>query len=232
MSFWASLLSSDEEEGSSKSGDSGDSGSWWSSSDTSDSGSIGSALEAADLAGNLIGGIQGAKMGREQEQRGKDLRAEAAALSAQYERPEFNTPEAINLMMQGIQGRQYQNMPGYNIAQGQLGQSTAQGATAIGEMGAGAESIGAMANLYSNQMGAQSNLAMQNAQYRDKGQMEYLGALEGQAEWQQKEWEWNEADPYIQAQQKAAQLDMMGRQMEWGGVDTRMGSWQEALSGV
>jgi hypothetical protein len=59
-----------------------------------------------------------------------------------------------------------------------------------------------------------------------------MGALEGLGNWQQQAWQWNEADPYLQAQQKAAQLEMMGRQGQWEGMKNKMGSWAESFKGM
>lgn len=184
------------------------------------------------LAGNIFSGIQGARLGRKQMGLGQDMIDEAQKLSAAYQRPEMQTPEAINMMMQLSQGRQYQNLPGMNIAQNQLGQSTASGLNAINEMSSGAEGIGAIANLYSNQMKGQQNLAMQNAQYQDQNQQQYLGALNDLGNWQQKAWQWNKADPYLMAQEKASQLEMMGRQGQWEGLKNKMGSWAETFKGA
>lgn len=185
-----------------------------------------------DLAGNILGGIMGNRMGKKQISLGNDMISEAQKLSAAYQRPEMQTPEAINMMMQLSQGRQYQNLPGMNMAQNQLGQSTASGMSAINEMSSGSEGIGAIANLYANQMKGQQNLAIQNAQYQDQNQQQYLGALEGLGNWQQKAWQWNKADPYLMAQEKAAQLEMMGRQGAWEGLKNKMGSWAETFKGA
>jgi hypothetical protein len=182
--------------------------------------------------GNLGSTIQGNRMGKKQMAMGQQMIDEAAALSAAYQRPDMETPEAINRMMQMAQGRQYQNMPGMNLAENKLGVTTAQGMSAIGDMSSGAEGIGAIANLYANQMGGQQNLAFQNAQYQDKNQQQYMGALEGLGNLQQQQWQWNEADPYIQAQQKAAQLDTMGRQGQWEGMKNKMGSWANTFQGL
>jgi len=184
------------------------------------------------LAGNIFSGIQGARLGKKQMGLGQDMIDEAQKLSAAYQRPEMQTPEAIRMMMELSQGRQFQNLPGMNIAQNQLGQSTASGMSAINEMSSGSEGIGAIANLYANQMRGGQDLAMKNAQYQDQNQQQYLGALEGLGNWQQKAWQWNKADPYLMAQEKAAQLEMMGRQGQWEGMKNKMGSWGETFAGA
>lgn len=183
------------------------------------------------LLGNIFGGIQGSRLGKKQMQMGQQMIDEAQALSAAYERPEFQTPAAINLMTEMAQGRQFQNLPGMAMMQNQINQATAGGLGAIERMGTGAEGFGAVSDLYKNQLGAQGNLAIQNAQFRDQGQAQYMGALENLGQWQHRGWQWEEADPYLAAQQKASQLEMMGRQGQWEGLKTKMGSWAEAFKG-
>jgi hypothetical protein len=185
-----------------------------------------------DFVGNIIGGIQGNKLGNRQMEMGQQMINEGQDMSAQYQRPEFQTPEAINRMMSMSQSRQYQDMPGLSQMQNQLGQSTAQGMTAIGDMGAGAESMGALANLYSNQMGQGQQLAIQNSMFKDQAEQQYMNNLEGLGDWQQQAWQYNKADPYMQAQQKASQLEMMGRQGMWEGEKNKMGSWGQTAQGA
>ncbi len=125
--------------------------------------------------------------------------AEAKALQEGYKRPEMMTPQAIQAMVKMAQGQMYQKMPGATQFENQIQGATAQGMSAIGEMGAGAESIGALAGLYGNQMNQMQNLAAQNASYQAQGQQSYMNALQGLGDWQQQQWQWNEADPYLQA---------------------------------
>lgn len=183
------------------------------------------------LAGNIFSGVQGIRAGNKQMELSQQM-LDQAALLQQMERPEFVIPEAIRKSVDIAQGRQYQRLPGADIFQNQLEKSTAAGVGAIGEMSSGAEAIGALSNLYANQMGQQSDLAAREAAYRDQAQREYIGSLEGLGEWEQRKWQWEEADPYLQAQQAAAQLQTAGMQGQWEGLKTRMGSWGEMFQGI
>lgn len=184
------------------------------------------------ILGEVAAGWQGARMGKEQEQRGLDMQYEAKNLSGKFPRPELETPEAIKLRNEMSQGRQYQNMPGMTMQQNQIDQATAGGVSTMEKMGTGAEAFGGVADLYKNKMDASREVAKDNAAYQERGQEGYLKDLEQTGEWEQKAWEWNEADPYLVAQEKAAQLDAAGRQGEWEGVKTRMGAWAETFSGI
>lgn len=182
--------------------------------------------------GNLGAGIQGARMGKKQMQLGQGMMDEAQTLSAAYQRPEMQTPEAIQAMMQMSQGRMFQNMPGMTQMQNQINQATAGAVGSMREMGTGAEGFGAIADMYGNQMNQQSNLGVKNAMFRDQGQQQHMSNLGNLGQWQQQAWQWNEADPYLQAQQKAAQLETMGRMGEWEGLKNKMGSWAESFQGM
>lgn len=184
------------------------------------------------VLGNIASGWQGARLGKKQMGLGQEMIDEAQKISADNPRPEMMTPDAINMMVAMAQGRQFQNMPGYDMAQNQLGEATASGMSAINNMASGAEGIGALANLYANQMGEGRNLAISNAEFQSNAQKDYMGALGDLGNWQQQAWQWNEADPYLQAQQKAAQLEQMGRQGQWEGMKTKMGSWANSFQGI
>lgn len=188
-----------------------------------------------DAANNLIGsvgsGIMGSQMGKKQMEMGQQMQDESRALSAQWKRPELQTPEAIQQMMEMSRGMQYEQMPGMNVMQNQLDKATAGGVASMERMGTGAEAFGGIANLYANQMDQSANLGVQNAQFQRQAREGYLGDLQGLGEWQQQAWEWNKADPYLMAQQKASQLEMSGRQGEWEGLKNKYGAWAEAFSG-
>lgn len=182
--------------------------------------------------GNLGAGIQGSRMGKKQMEMGQGMMDEAQAMSAANVRPEMQTPQAIQMMMEMSKGKMSQNMPGMTNMQNQINQATAGGVNAMKEMGTGSEAFGGVADLYANQMNAQSDLGVQNAQFQSGAQDQYMGALEGLGQWEQQAWNWNEADPYLQAQQKASQLETQGRSGQWEGLKNKMGSWAESFKGM
>ena len=165
-------------------------------------------------------------------QLGQGMMDEAQTLSAAYQRPEMQTPQAIQMMTEMARGGQFENMPGMTTMTNQINKATASGVNAMKEMGTGAEAFGGVANLYAQNMDAQSNLGVDNAQFKEGRRDQYMGALEGLGDWQHQACGWNEADPYLNAQNKAAQLDTMGRQGQWEGLKNKMGSWAEAFGGI
>lgn len=184
------------------------------------------------ILGNVAAGIQGSRMGKKQMEYGRNMLNEGRAMSAAWKRPDMNTPEAYQMMVDMAKGRMYQRLPGANMYENQIGQATASGVNALKEMGTGAEAYGGIAGLYGNDMAARRNLAIQDARYRDNAQTGYMGALQGLGNWQQQAWQWNEANPYLMAQEKAAQLESAGRQGEWEGLKNKMGSWAETFKGI
>jgi hypothetical protein len=184
------------------------------------------------VVGDVVGGIQANKIAKMQMGEGDRMLAEAKALQEGYKRPEMMTPQAIQAMVKMAQGQMYQKMPGATQFENQIQGATAQGMSAIGEMGAGAESIGALAGLYGNQMNQMQNLAAQNASYQAQGQQSYMNALQGLGDWQQQQWQWNEADPYLQAMTKAAQLEQVGYLNRFQGYKAKQGAAAEMWSGI
>lgn len=198
--------------------------------------------------GNIGAGIQGSRLGKKQMSLGQGMIDEAQALSASYERPELSidrmtTPDSLSRMVELSRMRKYQNMPGFSQAQNQIGQSTAQTLKAIQEMGRGAEGVGVAGDIYSENLAANRDLSIQNAMFQDQAEREYLSALgllgdqENQnflfnTEAGMKEFDWNQAQPYTNAQNKAAMLESMGRAGQWEGLKTKMGSWAKTFQGV
>jgi len=182
--------------------------------------------------GNLASGFQGARLGKKQMQLGQQMIGEAQSLSAAYERPELRTPAAYKMMMELAQGRQFQNMPGLTTMQNQIDKAVAGGVTAMERAGTGAEVFGGISDLFASQMEQQAGLGVKNAQYRDQAQLDFMSKMEGLGDWQHMAWQWNKADPYLNAQEKAAQLEMMGRMGQWEGLKNKMGSWAETYQGM
>lgn len=192
------------------------------------------ALAAAGVgAATKIGsGLIAGSVYRKQQKEGKSMIAEGQKLSASYLRPEMQTPEAIEAMGRMAQGQMFQNMPGNTQINNQIQQSTAAGLSAIGEQSAGAEGIGSIAQLYQNQMGQQQQQGIANAGFRQEGANNFMDTLQNLGQYQEKNWMWNKADPYMQAQRKAAEMETMGRQMQFQGYKGRAGVASETIKGI
>ena len=173
--------------------------------------------------------LMNARIGKKQEKMGKSMISEAEELSAAYQRPTMETPESVQQSVAMAKARQYQNMPGSTVMQNQIDRATAEAMQTMKDVGVGAEAYGGIADIYGQKLGKESELFAQNLQYQDAAQQDYMTALEGLGDWEQMAWQWNEAEPYTQAQQKAALLEMMGRQAQWEGYKTKTGVWAEGF---
>jgi hypothetical protein len=179
---------------------------------------------------NLAGGLWARDAAKKQMEYSQQMMREGQELSAAYERPGFEIPQAIQQQQRGLQGRQYQQMPGMQMAQNRMGQAFTQGLGSAERRGGGAEAYGAASQMYGQNLMAGNQLAGQQAQYTDQAQQQYLAGLGGLGQWQQQEWQWDKANPYLAAQQKAAQMEMMGRQGEFAGIGAMGGSMSAALT--
>lgn len=198
--------------------------------------------------GNLIAGRQAKKLSSDQIREGKLMEARGKLLSQMNPRPELDiaemgTPESINKMAQLSKARQYQNMPGLTQAQNQMGQASAGAINALKEMGSGSEAMGSIGNLYAQNLAAGRDLNMQNAAFKERAEGDYLNSLQELGQWEDrsfmfnadasnKEFEWNQAQPYLNAQQKAAMLEQMGKQAQWEGLKNKYGAKAEIAQGM
>lgn len=188
--------------------------------------------EILGIVGLVGSAFVGTELGNKQAGLGRDMRKEGAELSERFPRPDMDTPEAYQSMMRMAKGRMHQRMPGAQEYENQINESTASGLNALKEMGTGAEAYGGVAELYGKSMGLNRDLKIDEARYRDEAKLGYMGALEGLGNWQRQSWQWNEAEPYLVAQEKAAMLDTMGRTAEWEGLKTKYGVVAESWAGL
>lgn len=189
-------------------------------------------LGSLGLTGKIGGGLLAGSVGRKQQDEGLRMIEAAEQLRGEHTRPEMMVPDAIRQMVDLSHGQMYQRMPGATHYEGQIQGATAAGLSAIKGMSAGAEGIGAVADLFGGQMGAMRDLAIGDASFRQQGQQNYLNALQGLGQWEQQAWQWNEADPYMMAMQRASQLEQFGRMNQFQGFKNRAGVWGETLKGV
>ena len=131
-------------------------------------------------------------------------RQDANAL-ADVKRPERSVPPAVQEMINRarILGTQTK-APGADVLENRLLSSTASGVNDINQAATSSSSaLSALSNLYGNQMGGMQDLSVRNQDYTQKMQEQLLGLLPQLGAEQNKNWEWNKADPYTQA--KAAE---------------------------
>lgn len=120
-------------------------------------------------------------------------------------RPNREVPPAVQEMINRARILSSQTKaPGADVLENRLVSSTAAGVNDINQLASSPSSaLSAVSNLYGNQMQGQQDLSIRNQDYNQQMQQQLLGLLPQLAEEQNKNWEWNKADPYMQA--KAAE---------------------------
>ena len=181
----------------------------------------------ADIAGKIMNIIPSIF----QMHAGNVQMGQANALEDQYKRPTYTEPKSISDLVNYSRGLSMANdIPGGDLYRNQIQGATAAGMTAAKELGSGAEAYGALGKLVSGENSSFRSLAEKTASYVSGNQSKYMGALGQEAGYQDKAWQWNEADPYLMAAKKAAQLRDSGLKNQYAGLGNLAGTGAEYMS--
>lgn len=186
-------------------------------------GSSGMISSLASTASGIMGGTQQTLIGSLETSLGykkkKDLEDDLKKLKAKY--PEMDIPTAIVQATDLYRQASQQNMPGYDLYQQQLQQSTAQGVSASREAAtSAADLLGATTSLYGQQSRAMTNLEIENARQRAQARQMYGQQLNTLGSWQQQQYYMNEYYPWV-ANYNELQGQMQGAyDMMLGGINT------------
>lgn len=141
----------------------------------------------------------------------KKMMKQADELESQYTRPGYEMAPSVTGMVDYAKGLTHRgDMPGGQMFRNQLGEATAAGITAMKEMGTGAEAYGGISQLVRGEQEGLRGQQMDLANLIQQSQGQYLDTLGVQAGEERAKWEWEEADPYIMAAGKAAELRKSG----------------------
>ena len=156
------------------------------------------------LVAGLLGaapGIAKSIFGVGQGLRARDL--------AKMERPTMPMPSGMEellanaRMMAGLR-----ELPGQGRMEQKIASSTAGALSQAKELSdSPATTLGALADVYGQQMGNYADLEQAAAQYWAGNQQQLQGALGQYANWQDKLWQWNEGMPYLQQMDAARRLN-------------------------
>jgi hypothetical protein len=164
-------------------------------------GGIGVGLSAIDI-------IRGERMRKQNEAKLKNL-----------QRPMMGVTDAQAQQVALGQQMSTQNMAGYDIAQNQI---QTQGAQTLANVNAGAQSsadlMAAATNLGMNNTNALNDLAMQNAQSKRQGMLNYQEQLGGLAETQQQMFMMNKYQPFQEKREQYQQNIQQGRELVNAGM--------------
>jgi hypothetical protein len=158
---------------------------------------------------------------------GKQLK-EAGQIESQNPRPNAEVAPAISQMVNYNRGlSQSQDIPGGEMYRNEIKGATASGMNAASQLGSGSEAYGMLGKLAGQQNNAMGGLAQQTSQYVSGKQGEYANSLQSLGQEQNRVWDWNKAQPYLQAAQMAAQLRGSGMQNLFGGISGAAGAGSE-----
>jgi hypothetical protein len=133
-------------------------------------------------------------------------------------RPVYNIPQSIqeNVMMRRMQ--QNAAMPGYNAAKADISSNMASGARAAQESGSSTNVLATIAGLQGNANNALNSLNTQNAQFALGAKDDLSRALSQKAGFEEKAWEINKQQPFLDAAAAKAALKESSSQNLMGGL--------------
>jgi len=163
---------------------------------------------------------------------GRQLK-QAGELEKQYPMPVAEVAPSIDRLTGYTYGRTLrQDIPGGDIYRNQIRGATAAGLRAASELGSGAEAYGALGELVGREQEQMANLAATTAQQVAGYESDYMRALEQRAGEENRVWEWNKAQPYLQAAAIAQQLRESGWKNLYSGGANVFGSTAEAVPDI
>jgi len=155
----------------------------------------------------------------------------ARKIEEQYPHPEAVVAPSIDKLVRYAYGQTLaQDIPGGELYRGEIKGATASGIRAASELGSGAEAYGMLGKLVGGEQSAMSGLAKILAQQIAGYKKDYMGTLPLRAEEETRVWNWNEAQPYLQAQQIAQQLRYSGLGNIFSGMKNVFGSTAEFVN--
>ena len=155
----------------------------------------------------------------------------AERIEEQYPRPTAEVAPSVEKLVNYSYGRTLrQDIPGGDIARGEIKGATAAGMRAASELGSGAEAYGMLGELVGREQNSFADLAKLTAQQTAGYEGQYMDTLSQKAGEENRVWEWNKAQPYMMAAQVAQQLRDSGMKNLYSGTANVFGSTAEAVS--
>ena len=156
---------------------------------------------------------------------------QAKDLEKQYPRPDAEIAPSVNELVNFAKGRTMaQDIPGGEIARGEIKGATAAGMRAASELGSGSEAYGMLGQLVGREQNQFSELAKLTAQQVAGYQGDCMNTLGQKADEENRVWDWNKAQPYQYAAQTAQSLRDSGMRNIGAGVKNIFGSAAETVA--
>ncbi len=144
---------------------------------------------------------------------------EAKKLEAQTQRPVAQVAPSADRLASYMYGKTLaQDIPGGEIARNEIKGATAAGMKAASEMGSGAEAYGMLGNLVGREQDAFSGLAKETLGMGMDYDKLFAEALRVKADEENRVWQWNKVQPYMQAVDRINWLRSSGTQNQFSGA--------------
>ena len=155
----------------------------------------------------------------------------ASRIEAENPRPEATINPSIDKAVNYAYGQTLdQDIPGGEMYRNEIKGATAAGIKAASELGSGSEAYGMMGELVGREQNQFGELAKLTANRVAGKEETYLNTLPMKAQEEQRVWDWNKAQPYLQAAQIAAQLRDSGTKNLYAGGANAFGAAAEWAS--
>lgn len=143
-------------------------------------------------------------------------------------RPDYEIPSSIDAMLGLAENRASQRgLPGQaGIEQG-IQTSTGRGASLLERTASGSQLLGGITDLVAGEQGQMLNLGIAGAQERLSADQALQQALTGYAQYQDKKFEINEMQPYLESRQQSLALKDAAIQNIVGGVGAGLGGYAQ-----
>lgn len=154
--------------------------------------------------------------------------SQANKIEANNIRPNAEIAPSVNKLVNYSYGQTVgQDIPGGEMARNEIKGATASGMRAASELGSGAEAYGMLGQLVGREQNAFSDIAKMTAQQVQGAKGQYMDALGMKAQEENRVWDWNKAEPYLEAARIAQQLRDSGTRNLYSGVSNAAGAGAE-----
>ena len=155
----------------------------------------------------------------------------ANRIEAENPRPAATLNPSIEKAVNYAYGQTFdQDIPGGEMYRNEIKGATSAGMKAASELGSGSEAYGMMGELVGREQNQFGELAKLTANRVAGKEETYLNTLPIKAQDEQRVWDWNEGQPYLQAAQIAAQLRDSGTKNLYSGGANAFGAAAEWAS--
>jgi hypothetical protein len=157
----------------------------------------------------------------------------ANLLERQNPRPDAVIAPSIDKLTNYAYGQTLsQDIPGGEMYRGEIKGATAAGIRAASELGSGAEAYGMLGQLVGREQNQFGELAKMTANRVAGKEDAYSNTLLAKGQEENRVWDWNKAQPYLQAAQIAAMLRDSGLKNINSGIGDVFGSGAEYVSSM